>query len=143
MNRLLYFIASGAYRAPQALLRSTERWHTVAMLARFTGLLGLVNLGLLAHTLISGNQRAGDIVIYGLNPSLIALVLFTRYQFRRACERIQRELVDRESMLCYECGYDLSGGTPSGTCPECGVGFERTSLAHRWRVWLVERLGPE
>ena len=47
-------------------------------------------------------------------------VWLTRRDIRR---RLRAQLAKKGIPICIPCGYDLTGNV-SGTCPECGTGFE-------------------
>ena len=46
--------------------------------------------------------------------------------------RFRRRLHAARCLLCWHCGYDLSGLGAEGICPECGRTFAATQLQAEW-----------
>lgn len=51
-----------------------------------------------------------------------------------ALSREQKKAVALGGRLCWQCGYSLEGIAASGTCPECGKGYDAADLRKRWGV---------
>jgi hypothetical protein len=52
--------------------------------------------------------------------------------YARGLKREHLRAFEAQGLLCWRCGYDLRGLGASGTCPECGVGYEGDDLKRRW-----------
>lgn len=80
----------------------------------------------------------GALAILPLSLLLISFVLYLLVARRRSHASLNR-------LLCYRCGYDLSG-SEGERCPECGHATLRpsTSLARdgRWHLLVVLMFGP-
>ncbi|MDX2197487.1 MAG: hypothetical protein SF069_00775 [Phycisphaerae bacterium] len=135
LNRVLYLYASGSWRAPPALLRSTERWRTAAILAGCQVALSLAILTLVTYVVLTGDHRALRLMMLILVAHSI-LIFIVRHRFGLARERLRQEAIDRDFLICYECGYDLSAPGTSDRCPECGTTWTPESLEHNWRSWM-------
>lgn len=59
-----------------------------------------------------------------------ALVGFLAVRFNH---RLRRRLRAADYLLCWQCGYDLSGTDQQPRCPECGREFDPDSLRSRWK----------
>lgn len=70
----------------------------------------------------------------GLGVSMVP-ALFYWFRYTRDREQVRRLLTDYGRSICLECRYPLNALANEGTCPECGVAYDKQSTAHRWRTW--------
>lgn len=90
-----------------------------------------VNFGLFSNSLPEWATREAfrrgqpfNLRTYSLSMPLWVIVLaFGAYPMISLTWRATRKHRRRNLGLCLHCGYDLRGNE-SGTCPECGYGFE-------------------
>lgn len=68
-------------------------------------------------------------VSVGLLAAIAAAVCFFLI---RSFRRVRARLAAAGGLLCWRCGFDLTGTPSPGRCPECGDQFEVASTRARW-----------
>ena len=66
----------------------------------------------------------------GLMPPAMVLVGFSVWRLRNA--RLRRRLRLARGCVCVRCAYVLDRLGASGTCPECGLPFDRERTIRAW-----------
>ena len=66
----------------------------------------------------------------GFMPPLLVLVGFALWRLRKW--RLRRRLALARGCVCVRCAYLLNELGPSGTCPECGLPFNRERTIRAW-----------
>jgi hypothetical protein len=105
--------------------RSTIVWLSSAALFMLLAVVWLVLRGPL------GLPRGGFYRVLPLTLILIPWVVFLPLWHWRV-RRFRRALFASRFRLCTHCAYDLSSLAPTGTCPECGHGYDAVRDVARW-----------
>jgi hypothetical protein len=137
IDRILMFFVAGArdVKAPRAWYRAPG-WRTPALLA-FLFFPMIACWAFLSFRPVPGLQKLPLPFYLKLlvGPAIFAIMIFGHGLYRHRKRRFIAALRRAEFNLCTNCGYDLRGAGPSGQCPECSAGYNRSTTEFIWRRW--------
>lgn len=85
-----------------------------------------------AHVWITGHSLPGW-VIWAVLAAVFAINIAVAGYVLVHAVRLWKPLIEHGCRLCLRCHYPLPDEPASGTCPECGLGYELKATIAAWR----------
>ncbi len=122
--------AAEAVPSPRRRVRMerSQVWLVTSVLV----LMSMIPLLQLVHGWITGNSLPLWVVWAVLAAVFVFSIAVAGYVLVRAV-RLWTPLIEHGCRLCLRCHYPLPEEHASGTCPECGLGYELEATIAAWR----------
>lgn len=134
-------IGRAPHNVPGGFWRSMGVLRTLLRLTSvFVLLLALVNLLALIMRAARGVDSIESPLLSGLVLSVVLHGCVVSYGLRIASGRFRRYLIEHSWLVCFRCGYALTGLPPRHRCPECNLPYDSGGLREAWKGWAKRQI---